>query len=206
VLVSSELLLEEVREGPILRIAQNISDGASRLSQRINELIDLARSEIGTLEINKEYFDSKPYLEEIYRSMKPVAERSGQHLAIETLEPLGTVYADKERIGQVVLNLLNNAFKFTPSGGRITLRARIEADNLIVEVEDNGRGMTEEEMKTLFKPYYKTEGDRARLSGLGLGLYLSKSFVELQGGRIWVESKRGKGSKFSFSIPWDKDE
>ena len=206
VIASSELLLEEVQEGPLLRIARNINQGASYLSQRIDELVDLARSEIGTLEIRKDRFELMPFLEEVYANTKPLTERSGQHLEIELSASLGTVYADKERIRQVILNLLNNAFKFTPSGGKIVLRAMRETSNIIIQVEDNGRGMSQTEMETLFRPYYRTEDDRARLSGLGLGLYLSKNFVELHGGHIWVESKKGKGSKFSFSIPADGDQ
>ncbi len=201
VLVSSELLLEEIQEGPLVRIAQNISEGASHLSQRIDELIDLARSEIGTLGISKDTFEPAPFLEEIYANMKPVTDRNGQHLDIEIPASLGTVNADQERMRQIILNLINNALKFTPVGGKIVLRANKDANNLIIEVEDNGRGMSQAEQERLFQPYYKTEDDRARLSGLGLGLFLAKHFVELHGGRIWVESQRGKGSRFSFSIP-----
>ena len=76
-----------------------------------------------------------------------------------------------------------------------------DANNLIAEVDDNGRGISLAERETLFQPYSKTEDDRARLSGLGLGLFLAKHFVELHGGHIWVKSQRGKGSRFSFSIP-----
>ncbi len=201
VLVSSELLLEEIKEGPLVRIARNISEGASNLSHRIDELIDLARSEIGTLDISKNTFEPAPFLEEIYANTKPVADRNGQHLDIEIPASLGTVHADQERMRQIVLNLMNNALKFTPAGGKIVLRAKKDAKNLIIEVEDNGRGISQKEQETLFQPYYKTEDDRARLSGLGLGLFLAKHFVELHGGHIWVKSQKGEGSRFSFSIP-----
>ncbi len=109
VLVSSELLLEEVKEGPLLRIARNISDGATHLSRRIDELVDMARAEIGTVEIKKDHFEAAPFLEEIYANMKPVADRGKQNLQMEMPESLGTVYADRERIRQGMRNRLNNS-------------------------------------------------------------------------------------------------
>ena len=99
------------------------------------------------------------------------------------------------------MNLLNNAFKYTPAGGEITLKAREEGANLIVEVHDNGPGMSEEDQERLFIPYHRRVEDRERLGGLGLGLAIAKTLVELHGGRIWVESERGKGSTFGFSLP-----
>ncbi len=140
-------------------------------------------------------------MKRIYANTKPVADRNGQQLKIEIPASLGTVTADQERLGQIILNLMNNALKFSPVGGKITLRAKKDANNLIIEVEDNGRGMSQKEQETLFSPYYRTEDDRARLSGLGLGLFLAKHFVELHGGQIWVKSQKGLGSTFSFSIP-----
>ncbi len=97
------------------------------------------------------------------------------------------------------MNLMINAAKFTPEGGTITLRADIKDGNLLVEVQDTGRGITEEDQKKLFQPYQSS--DKENLSGLGLGLALCKNLVELHGGKIWATSQVGKGSTFSFSIP-----
>ena len=99
-----------------------------------------------------------------------------------------------------MLNLMNNAIKFTHPGGSIILKARVERDNLVVEVQDSGLGISPDKQKVLFEPYRSLEGDE-HLSGLGLGLSLSKTLVELHRGRIWVKSERGKGSTFGFSIP-----
>jgi signal transduction histidine kinase len=101
----------------------------------------------------------------------------------------------------VVVNLINNAVKFTPGGGTITLIAEERDDNLVVEITDTGSGISREDQVRLFEPYYRKIGDRERLSGLGLGLALAKGFVELHGGRIWVKSDTGQGSTFGFSIP-----
>ena len=126
---------------------------------------------------------------------------NGQSLILDLPQSLPLIRADGNRIQQIMLNLLNNAFKFTPSGGIITLRARRSNSTLIVEVQDNGRGMSEEEQQRLFEPYYRVECDRQVLNGLGLGLVLCKTLVELHGGQIWVESHLGEGSTFSFSLP-----
>ena len=111
------------------------------------------------------------------------------------------VWADETRLRQVVLNLLSNACKFTPEGGKITLRAREGDATLVVEVQDTGVGIAEEEQQRLFEPYYRVADDRQQFKGLGLGLTLCKMLVELHGGQIWVESHVGKGSTFGFSVP-----
>ncbi|MBI2288387.1 MAG: ATP-binding protein, partial [Chloroflexi bacterium] len=94
-----------------------------------------------------------------------------------------------------------NASKFTPEGGMITLRAREKDATLVVEVQDTGNGIPEEEQQRICQPYHRQVSDREHLSGLGLGLALCKNLVELQGGKIWVESQVGKGSTFGFSLP-----
>jgi PAS domain S-box-containing protein len=203
VLASSDLLVEELKDKALLGLAQNIKDGASNLNKRIDELLDLAKSEIGTLQLNISGTDPLNLLKEVVRGVIPMAMSYKQDIKIDLPDHLTTIWADADRLRQVVLNLLNNAFKFTSSGGTITIRAREDGINLIVEVQDTGRGISEEDRERLFEPYYRTEGDRARLSGLGLGLSLSKRIIELHGGLIWVESKKGKGSTFGFSIPLD---
>ncbi|HEY51407.1 MAG TPA: PAS domain S-box protein [Dehalococcoidia bacterium] len=201
VMASSELLLQRLKDEPLYGLAQNINQGANNLNRRIDELLDLARGEIGMLRLNREPMEPKQLLEQIVYEETPVAMRSGQTLTAQLPESLPVVVADEERFRQVVFNLLNNATKFTPPGGKITLKARVERANLVVEVQDNGVGISPEDQKVLFEPYRSLERDRERLSGLGLGLSLSKTLVELHGGRIWVKSEKGKGSTFGFSLP-----
>jgi len=100
-----------------------------------------------------------------------------------------------------MLNLLGNACKYTPEGGRITLRARVEDSNLVVEVKDTGPGISKEEQAQVFDRYYRGHGERGRIFGLGIGLALSKMLIELHGGKIWLRSQEGKGSTFGFSVP-----
>ena len=207
VLASSELMLEEIKEGgPLWDLAQNISQGAYNLNQRIDELLDLARGEVGMLHLNPEPVDSGQLLRSIVDSVRPLARKNGHSLNAELPPSLPVIRADEDRLRQVVLNLLNNAFKFTPAGGSITVRARKSEGHLIVEVQDTGRGISQAEQGKLFEPYQQVERERTRLSGLGLGLSLSKKLVELHGGQIWVQSEKGKGSTFSFSIPLNVNE
>ncbi len=201
VLAASELLLEELKEEPLLVLVQSINRGASNLNRRIDELLDLAKSEIGTLRLNAQAIDPAPLLQDIVTNAILVASRNRQSISLEIPSPLPQVWADEERLRQVVMNLVNNALKFTPEGGQITLSAREDGANLIVEVQDTGRGLSAEEQQRLFEPYYRLESDRERFSGLGLGLALCKQLVELHGGQIWVKSQKGKGSTFGFSLP-----
>jgi len=207
VLASSELMLEEVKEGGTLwELAQNINHGAHNLNQRIDELLDLARGEVGMLHLNPESIDSGQLLRSLVDSVKPLARKNNLLLNAELPPSLPVIQADEDRLRQVVLNLLNNAFKFTPAGGSVTVRARTGGSSLVVEVQDTGRGIDKAEQERLFEPYQQLEEERARLGGLGLGLSLSKKLVELHGGQIWVQSEKGKGSTFSFSIPMEVSE
>ena len=100
-----------------------------------------------------------------------------------------------------MLNLVTNSTKFTPEGGSITLRAKERDTELVIEVQDDGIGISKDEQDRLFKPYSRVNTDRQHHPGLGLGLALAKQVVELHGGKIWVESESGKGSTFAFSLP-----
>jgi len=201
ILSSSELLVSELREEPWASVAENIHRGAGNLNNRIDELLDLAKGEIGMLQVHPRPVDMLQLLRGIADDMKATISSNEQSLMLALAPSLPLVWGDEERLRQVVLNLLINASKFTPEGGKITLKANKNERAVVVEIEDTGPGIPEEEQKRLFQPYHRQIGDRERLSGLGLGLALCKYLVELQGGRIWVESEAGKGSTFGFSIP-----
>jgi PAS domain S-box-containing protein len=201
VLSSSELLYSELREEPWMSIAENIHRGAANLSNRIDELLDLARVEVGALRINPREFDALKSLRRIGRQMEVVITKAGQMLKLKLPSQLPPAWADGDRFWQIVQNLMINASKFTPEGGRITLRAKQDGDFLVVAIEDNGPGIPKEDHARLFLPYHRQLGDREHLSGLGLGLALCKYLVEMHGGRIWVDSVVGKGSTFAFTIP-----
>jgi PAS domain S-box-containing protein len=199
--ISSQVLASELKQEPLVSLAKNLSRGASNLSSRIDELLDLAKGEIGMLQLKIEPSDVLLLLREAAEYVSPVALSRGQSLIMELPDSLPLVGADKVRLRQIVLNLLNNALNFTPEGGRITLRAAQNEANLLVEVEDNGPGIAEEGQQRMFEPYHRMEVAGERLSGLGLGLALCKTLVGLHGGQIWVKSSVGQGSTFSFSLP-----
>lgn len=201
VLAAAELLLEEITDKRQLRLVQTIDRSAANLNQRIDELLDLARGELNMLELNLESIDPVSMLNELGNRMAIVAQRNGQSLVVQLPDSLPSLMADRQRIQQVILNLLNNAFKYTPTGGVITLSARTKGDNLVIEVHDTGQGIKEQDREKLFDPYYRRVEDRERLSGLGLGLALAKRLVELHNGKIWVTSEMGSGSTFGFSLP-----
>lgn len=200
-LISSQALVSKLEDELLLSFARNINRGALNLNSRIDELLDLAKGEIGMLQLKAEPLDILQLLREVLEYVSPVALNREQTLVAEMPPSLPLVKADKVRLRQIVLNLLNNALKYTQERGKITLRAGKKEDTLIIEVEDNGPGIDEKEQAQLFEPYHRNGVGGERLSGLGLGLGLCKTLVELHGGKIWVRSQMGKGSVFAFVIP-----
>jgi signal transduction histidine kinase len=153
------------------------------------------------LKLNPKRVDFLKLLQHVGSEMSVLAASNGQKLKVELPDSLPLPWADEDRLRQITQNLLVNATKFTPEGGTITLRAKEQNGSLVVEVQDTGYGISDEEQRRLFRPYHRQVGEREHLSGLGLGLALCKNLVQLHGGRIWVKSEEGKGATFSFSIP-----
>ncbi len=123
-------------------------------------------------------------------------------LALDADPELGEAVADERKFKQILLNLLTNAVKFTPDGGRIEVSARRDADNIVVAVHDTGIGIAAEDQEAVFEEFRQVGRHYTnKQEGTGLGLALTRKFVELHGGRIWLESEPGKGSTFTFTIP-----
>jgi len=203
-IASSSLLSEELSGGPAnpqVMLVGNIENAARSMDDRLSELLNLAKMGISKLTINLSPLDIRQLLEQTVSQFNPIAQKRDQTLALEPLSSLPKVNADAQRLEQVLLNLLTNASKFSPEGGKIAVRASIQDANVRVEVEDNGPGIPQGVQERVFELYYRTESDRQRIPGLGLGLALSKRLVEEQGGRLWLNSELGKGSIFSFSLP-----
>ena len=204
VLAAADLLVSELHEEPLQTLAKNIRQGASNLGSRIDELLDLARGEVGMLQVKLDWVDILQLLRETADSMAPLASRRGQSLVLLLPPSLPQVRADAARLQQIVTNLINNALKFTHVGGNIKLKARQKNSTIVVEVQDTGRGISKEDQKYLFQPYHRLQMDYSK--GLGVGLALCKMLIELQNGRIWVKSSPGKGSTFGFSLPLETAE
>ncbi|MFC2026842.1 PAS domain S-box protein [Chloroflexota bacterium] len=201
VVSSSEVLTKQLQDKLELRLARNIYRSACNLDKRIDELLDLAKGEVGILKVTCKSLNPLRLIHEVVEDMTPEATRKGQSIILDVPGSLPHVWADRERIRQVFLNLISNALKFNSDKGRLAIRAREEGESIIFEIQDEGKGLTEREQERLFQPYYRIESDREQLSGLGLGLALSKKLVDLHQGQIWVKSRKGKGSVFGFSIP-----
>ena len=141
-------------------------------------------------------------LEDGIAMVRDRAGRQGVALELDVAPALGTVPADELKLKQVVLNLLSNAVKFTPAGGRVVVTARAEGGEAVVSVRDTGIGVAEQERERIFEAFQRGgRGARQSTEGTGLGLTLSRRIVDLHGGRLWMESRVGEGSTFSFALP-----
>jgi len=204
VVASGGLLLEELSEdpqSPRLRLLENIIRGTERLAVRLNELLDMAKMESVGFKLNLELLDMRALLQDVVSEVLPLVKEKEQSLTLNVPPSVPMVNGDKQHLEQIMLNLLNNANKFTGEGTKIQVKLRQEGNRLLVQVKDNGPGITEEEQIRIFTPYYRIEADRQRFPGLGLGLTVSKHLVEMHGGIMRVGSKLGKGSTFYFSLP-----
>jgi two-component system phosphate regulon sensor histidine kinase PhoR len=178
-----------------------IESEVDRLTQLVAELAELSRIETGKAELKLEPIDINDLVEEVSSQLKPQAERQKLTLVKELAADLPAVPADRARVRQVIVNLLHNAIKFTEPGGRITVSTRGEADSVTVAIADTGRGIAGEDLPHVFERFYK--GDKVRTGeGTGMGLAIAKHIVEAHGGNIRVESEEGRGSTFSFSLPF----
>ncbi|UCG54015.1 MAG: HAMP domain-containing histidine kinase [Dehalococcoidia bacterium] len=199
---ASEILLDKTKDNEVIsRIAVNINRGANNLNRRISDLTDLAKGEIGVLNIEYKPFNLLQMIEDLVDYIKVNAERNNQTITVKLPTTFPTVWADEDRIRQVVLNLLDNAIKYNPKNSNIILEVEADRYNLMVHVTDNGIGIDEEDQKHLFELYFVSSNNKEGLRGLGIGLPLSKMIIESHGGQVWFESKKDIGSTFSFSIP-----
>jgi signal transduction histidine kinase/CheY-like chemotaxis protein len=171
------------------------------LSSMVNDVLALSQAEAGRLKLHRERIDLAEVTDEALLVVRPLLEKKGLGLQVCIPEGLPKVYCDRTRIRQVILNLMSNAARFTQEGG-ITLDVMLQDGNCVVSVTDTGPGISSEDAETIFEPFCQGASGLWRdKGGSGLGLSISKQFVELHGGRIWLESEPGVGSTFSFQLP-----
>jgi len=183
------------------RLAANVYTGARTLVNRLEELLELARYSRGTFSLEIKPVNMGKYLREVTSRFKSLLEQYGQTFTVEISQDLPVIEIDQSRLEQVIGNLLSNAGKFSPPNGHVALRSRIQNNELLVEIQDEGVGITSEERQRIFQPYHRVEQDRLKFPGLGLGLAVAKQIVEAHGGKIWVVSASKKGSIFCFTLP-----
>jgi PAS domain S-box-containing protein len=172
----------------------------NKLNTLIQDLLDVTKIETGKLQFHADVFDLNELVLEIIEAMQLTTERH-QILKRGTVNKL--VYADRERIGQVLINLLSNAIKYSPNADKIIVRLIPEKDYVTVAVVDFGVGIAKEKQSHLFERFYRVTGTTENtFPGLGLGLYISAELIRRHRGRIWLDSKTGKGAAFYFTLPW----
>lgn len=225
-LASIKLLVETLQSTPPQDVGRKmlgqIDDELDAMTHLVDELRELAQIESGRMVMTMRPANIGSIVERAVTRLKPQAERRNLALITAVQPDLPPALLDAQRIGQVLLNLLNNALKFTPAGGRVTVsacaadRTKLPPDSrlrrelqqtelehvLLVTVEDTGVGIPAQEVERVFERFYKVDRARTRnRGGTGLGLAIAKHLVERHGGRIWVESQEGVGSTFSLLLP-----
>ena len=199
--VLQERLFGELNEKQAEYTSDILTSGQHLLSL-INEILDLSKVEAGRMELELASFDLPLAIENARTFVRERAVKHGITLDVDIDDRLGDYVGDERKIKQILLNLLSNAVKFTPEGGRISITANKTDNGAEISVSDTGIGIPPAEQPTIFEEFRQVGGDYAhKKEGTGLGLTLAKKFVELHGGRIWVESEVGKGSTFTFTLP-----
>jgi signal transduction histidine kinase/ActR/RegA family two-component response regulator len=204
----SEILLDAslpITEQEREQFLRDILAGGRHLLALINDVLDLSRIEAGRLDLKIEQTAARAVLDAVHGTMRPLAAKKCIQLDLECVDGLGLVPMDAMRMRQTLVNLVGNALKFTPEGGRVWVRAFPSQpdDGLRIEVEDTGPGIPPEEQERIFEEFEQAAVIQAsgRPEGAGLGLTLARRFVEMHGGRLWVESEVGRGSRFILTLP-----
>jgi signal transduction histidine kinase len=188
------------------KLLNTINLEADRLTRLIADLLDLARIEGGAMKWRSEQLNIEDIVQASIASIGPLFESNGIHLTIDIGASLPAISGDPDRLVQVVTNILSNAAKFTPAGGAVHITARREPGpdgRIVVDISDTGAGIPAEDIELIFEKFHRS-GDHltSTTDGTGLGLAISRQIVEYHGGRIWATSERGRGSVFTFTLPF----
>jgi PAS domain S-box-containing protein len=183
-----------------------IASESERLTAIVDALLNVARLDTGDLQVNLAPMDMRPVLDEVVSGAKQEVQANGHRFVLDVApEPL-TAEADREKVRQVLQNLLENAVKYSPGGGTVTVEARRGNDAIEVRVVDQGIGIPRLEQERIFRKFYRAEATaQGGSGGTGLGLFIAQGLVAAMGGRIWVDSTEGEGSSFGFALPLARD-
>ncbi len=181
---------------------ENIITSGYHLLELINDVLDLAKVEAGQMQLDREEFYVGTVLEDTIATMQPLAVKKNVRLTVDVSSRLSSIVADVNKFKQIVYNLVGNAIKFTPAGGAVSISTAVMDNAARFEISDTGVGIAPADQEKIFSEFQQADGSSSRqYEGTGLGLTLTRKFVELHGGRIWVESQVGKGSNFYFTLP-----
>ncbi len=206
-IASINLLVETLQRGAMTdaqagaHFLQRIEIETQAMARLVEELLELSRLESGVLSLRLDRVNLEDLLQEVINRLAPAASEKSIALELDLPELLPPARADLKRIEQVLMNLVHNAIKFTPAGGKVLLRARRQSRGIYVEVVDTGMGLDAVEAARVFERFYKVDKGRNRAEGAGLGLAIAKHLLELHGSHLDVVSDVGRGSRFSFALP-----
>ena len=196
--VLEKILLKkgDVKEASMMT---RMNDQVNRLTSLITDLLDVTKINSGRLQSNDSSFHFNTMVKDLVEDLQRTSEK---HTLVEDYTETGIVYGDKERIGQVISNLVTNAIKYSPQADKIIIHTAMNKGEVTLCVEDFGIGIPGDKLGKVFEQFYRVSGDlQHTFPGLGLGLYISSEIIKREGGRIWVNSTEGKGSTFCFSLP-----
>lgn len=182
---------------------RRIQFNIDRLTRMIGDLLDLSRIEAGRVELTRESIPIIDWMNELVEGLRSLAAGKSVIIESQSLGALPAVHADRDKLTQILTNLIGNAIRFTPAGGRISVQAQVhdDTDFLQICVSDTGCGIPPAELPKVFEKFFRGAIPSGEARGAGLGLAIAKSLVELHGGCIWVESKIGEGTSFYFTLP-----
>lgn len=200
-LLRQDVRWDEATQREFLRI---IEEESNRLEELIDNLLDMSQVEAGALRIQKEPVQLRRLVRE---AVEMAQRRTEAHwFVVDLPSELPRVWADPRRIRQVLNNLLENAIKYSPDGGQITVRCEVEGANVVVSITDQGQGIPPEYLERVFDRFFQVNGaDTRRMGGSGLGLAIAKGIVQAHDGAIWAEAAPGQGSVFRFTLPIVKE-
>jgi two-component system phosphate regulon sensor histidine kinase PhoR len=206
-IASINLLVETLQNGGMedpaaaAHFLERIQVETQSMARLVEELLELSRLESGRLSLSMEPTAICDVLERVMNRLEPAAREKAIDLRLDVPEALPAVMVDPERIEQVLMNLVHNAIKFTPTEGKVTLRAARQGRGVVVEVVDTGVGVDPAEVTRIFERFYKVDKGRNRAEGTGLGLAIARHLLELHGSQLRVVSEVGRGSRFFFALP-----
>ncbi len=203
--VLAERMFGEVNDKQAEYLADILESGRHLLGL-INDILDLSKIEAGRMELEPTDFNLPGAIDNTLTLVRERAHRRGIALERTLDERVSTVRADERKVKQVILNLLSNALKFTPEGGRIDVRTDVRDGAIEISVTDTGVGIAPEDLEAVFEEFRQVGSAAKKVEGTGLGLAISRKFIELHGGRIWVTSQLGIGSTFAFTLPLTSDQ
>ena len=198
--------VNEMQAGFLATVRANVD----RMNTIVSDLNDLTKIQVGNMRLDYRAVRMDEALDEAIRSLRRQIDEKEQVLELSLPADLPNVWADPSRMGQILVNLVSNATKYTPAQGRIYIGSELyksddeelaHVDFVHVWVRDTGIGISEADQQKIFQQYFRTDVAKETASGTGLGLNITKSLIEMQGGRIWFESETGKGTAFHFILP-----